>query len=108
MQLNFDAALDLSSAERFPAARRTDPATSHQAAASAHELRDQHHSVILAALRAHGPSGKDRIAALTRLTGVQICRRLIELQRDGLIQPTGRTVLSTAGRNEREWAVVSA
>jgi predicted ArsR family transcriptional regulator len=108
MQLNFDALLSLDTAEQFPAARRTDPTTSHQAAASARELREQHHSVILAALRAHGPAGKDRIAALTRLTGVQICRRLIELQRDGLIQPTGRTVLSTAGRNEREWEALSA
>ena len=87
-----------------PAARATDPATSHQAAAQARELAQQHHRTILAALEQHGPMGKDGIAARTNLTGVAVCRRLTELQRMGKIVPTGRTVLSTAGRHEREWA----
>jgi len=53
---------------------------------------------------ARGPMGKDGIAARTSLTGVAVCRRLAELQRMGKIAPTGKTVLSTAGRHEREWA----
>lgn len=89
-----------------PAARRTDPGTSHLAAASAKELQAQHHKIILAALNEHGPGSKDRIATLTRLTGVQVCRRLGELEKLDKARPTGRTVPSTAGRQEREWMAV--
>ena len=86
-----------------PAARVRDPETSHQAAAQAKELAARHHRIILACLEAHGPAGKDRIAALTSLTGVAVCRRLSELHKAGKIIPTGKNVQSTAGRAEREW-----
>lgn len=86
-----------------PAARRTDPVTSHLAAESAKDLAIRHRHVILTALRRHGPMGKDGIAAKTRLDGVAVCRRLSEMQRAGQIEPTGRTTLSTSGRAEREW-----
>lgn len=85
-----------------PRARASDPATSHAAAASAKELSAQHAILILGALM-RGPAGKDRIATITRLTGVQVCRRLVELERAKAIRPTGKTVMSTAGRLEREW-----
>ena len=88
-----------------PLARTADPITSHQAAAQARELARQHHRIILAALEQYGAMGKDGIAARTSLTGVAVCRRLAELQRMGKIAPTGRTVLSTAGRHEREWGI---
>ena len=104
MQLQFELPI---MAPPPPAARRTDPATSHQAAAKARELRDVHQGVILACLKAHGPLGKDGLAARTRLDGVQVCRRLPELHRAGLIEPTGATVPSTAGREEREWRVTA-
>lgn len=87
----------------MPAARRSDPETSRGAAMSARQLAEHHADIILQALRRHGASGKDRIAALTKLTGVQVARRCAELKRDGLIEETGRTVLSTSGRPEREW-----
>jgi hypothetical protein len=86
-----------------PMARRDDPATSHEAAARAKELQAAHQRLILACLRQYGPLGKDGIAARTRLDGVQTCRRLTELHRQNLIEPTGRNVQSTAGRAEREW-----
>lgn len=86
-----------------PRARSTDPHTSHAAASSAKELQARHHVLILECLRRYGPLGKDGIAARTRLDGVQTCRRLTELARTGQIRETGRTVLSTAGRQEREW-----
>lgn len=89
-----------------PAARRRDPATSHLAAEQAKELRQRHHGLILAALREHGALGKDGIGARTSLTGVQVCRRLDELHEMGLIALTGKTVMSTAGRAEREWRAV--
>lgn len=85
-----------------PLARRTDPATSHRAAASARDLQRQHQRLIVAALQA-GPLGKDGIAARTGLSGVAVARRTVELQRAGLIKPTGKTVASAAGRPEREW-----
>lgn len=88
-----------------PLARSSDPSTSHGAADQAKQLAARHHLTILRALREHGPASKDRIAALTCLTGTQVARRTVELQRDGLIRATGRTVASTAGRQERAWAV---
>ena len=91
-----------------PSARASDPATSHQAAQQARELAARHHRIILSCLEAHGPAGKDRIAALTCLSGVAVCRRLSELQKAGRITPTGRNVQSTAGRAEREWRLTSA
>jgi hypothetical protein len=87
----------------IPSARSTDPATSHAAAAQAHELRSRHHALIVECLRRHGPLGKDGIAARTGMTGVAVARRTVELQRNGMIRTTGRTVPSLAGRAEREW-----
>lgn len=95
--------LDIPFPDAPPMARRKDPATSHAAAAAAKQLQADHQEVILAALKKYGPMGKDAIAARTRLDGVQVCRRLVELERKGLIELTGREVLSTSGRNEREW-----
>ena len=89
-----------------PLARNSDPSTSHGAADQAKELQARHHRIIVAALHQHGPCGKDRLAVLTNLTGVQVCRRLSELDSLGLAKPTGRTVKSTAGRAEREWWAV--
>ena len=88
-----------------PAARRTDPAASHHAA-QAVELAAQHHGIILRCLIEHYALGKDGIAARTRLDGAAVCRRLSEMHAAGLIVPTGKTVKSTAGRNEREWRAV--
>ncbi len=89
-----------------PGARRSDPATSHSAAQQAKAMAARHHRIILACLKSHGPSGKDRIATLTSLTGVAVCRRLTELERTKQIRTTGRTVSSTAGRQEREWELM--
>lgn len=90
-----------------PMARNSDPSTSHQAAASAADLQQRHHDLIVRCLRPHGALGKDGIAARTRLDGVAVCRRLVELQRLGRVRPTGKCVQSTAGRAEREWEAVA-
>lgn len=89
-----------------PMARRSDPETSHMAATSAKQLQAQHHGLIVKCLKRHGALGKDGIAARTGLTGVAVARRTAELLRAGLIRPTGKNVLSTAGRPEREWEAV--
>ncbi|SHN40310.1 hypothetical protein [Rhizobacter sp. OV335] len=86
-------------------ARRSDPTTSHLAAQSAAELQLTHFTVILTCLKKHGPLGKDGIAARSRLDGVQICRRLVQLERKGFVKQTGNLVPSTSGRPEREWAL---
>lgn len=86
-----------------PAARRRDPETSKAAAASAKDLQARHAALIVDCLKKHGPAGKDRLGALTSMTGVQCCRRLSELARAKLVRLTGKTVPSTSGRQEREW-----
>lgn len=90
------------------AARHTDPPTSHAAAKSVIDVAQDHHALILRCLRDNGRLGKDGIASRTRLDGVQTCRRLTELHRLGLIEPTGEAVMSTAGRREREWRLIGA
>jgi len=88
-----------------PMARSSDPSTSHGAADAAKALQARHHRIILQTLRVHGPLGKDGIAARSHLEGVAVARRTTELARAGLIRETGKKVLSTAGRLEREWEV---
>jgi hypothetical protein len=100
-QLTFDALLEAPLPP--PAARRSDPETSKAAAAEAKGLQGEHCRLILACLEQHGALGKDGIAARTRLSGVAVARRTVELQRAGKIVWTGKTVSSTAGRQEREW-----
>ena len=90
-----------------PRARNSDPITSHAAADQAQAMRHQHHAAILACLGTVGALGKDEIAGFTKLTGVQVCRRLPELQKLGLVRPTGKTVRSDTGRQEREWEAVA-
>ena len=68
-----------------PAARRTDPETSKQAALAAKEMAERHHKIILDCLKANGPLGKDGIASRTSLTGVAVARRTVELERLGRI-----------------------
>lgn len=82
------------------AARETDPATSHAAAASAPV--NEHQAKILDALAA-GPAGASGVAARAGLTGVQVNRRINELVASGHLVETGRLVKSAAGRAEREW-----
>ena len=86
-----------------PRVRNTDPLTSWQAAGSAKDLASRHARLIVDCLEKYGALGKDGIAALTGLESMQVARRLHELERDGEIALTGRTVKSKSGRNEREW-----
>jgi predicted ArsR family transcriptional regulator len=91
----------------FAAARSSDPATSHQAAAQAGGLASKHQRQILAALL-EGPAGASGIAARCGLLPHQVNKRLTELSRAGLIVQTGRVVTSSSGRGEREWQVTAA
>lgn len=84
-------------------ARRTDPATSHAAAARVNEFAGSHRAQVLAALKLHGPMTADQIATRTRLQSQQVNKRLPECQRLGLAAPTGDERLSASGRPERVW-----
>jgi len=90
----------------FNRVRNSDPVTSHEAADAAKDLASKHFSVIVDCLKAHGALGKDGIARHSGLDANQVARRLNELEKMNLIQLTGRTVKSQAGRNEREWRAV--
>jgi predicted ArsR family transcriptional regulator len=54
-------------------------------------------------LHEHGPRGKDGIARITKLNSNQVARRLPEMAKLGLVEETGKLVLSDAGRKERQW-----
>ena len=90
----------------FNRVRCIDPVTSYEAADAAKDLASKHFSTIVDCLQAHGTLGKDGIARHSGLEGNQVARRLNELEKMNLIQLTGRTVKSQAGRNEREWRAV--
>jgi hypothetical protein len=88
-------------------ARNIDPITSWQAADEAKNLAQAHAALILTTLMEQGPLGKDGIAFFAVLDGNQVARRLPEMERDGLVGLTGKTVKSMAKRQEREWYAIS-
>jgi hypothetical protein len=94
----------LKKANIFPRVRDADPLTSAQAADQAGKLSVMHGELIVQALVAYGPMGKDQIAEVTYLDGNQVARRMKELQTLGMVELTGRTVKNKSGRQEREWA----
>lgn len=85
-------------------ARTSDPSTSHDAAARAEKFAKSQSGRILACLLTFGPMSKDQIATQLNLTGVQVSRRLPDLNRDGLAYPTDLTNKSASGCAERIWA----
>lgn len=86
-----------------PGVRRTDPYTSHMAAAQAKELAAHHHQLIVSTLAKHGPLGVDGIGTQCNIPGHAVGKRMKELLRAGLVVLTGRTVPSFSGRAQREW-----
>jgi len=86
-----------------PKARKRDPQTSHDAAASMKVAATAQAVKVLMVLRQHGPLGAEQIAILSGLDKFQVCRRLPELYAAGLVAPTGETRKTVAGRQERVW-----
>lgn len=91
---------------QFWRSRKSDPVTSHQAAEQIKEAAPQHMDLIYQCLLEHGPLGKDGIANRTGLDPNQVARRLPEMKKLGVVDLTGQTVTSKAGRSEREWGLV--
>ncbi len=69
-----------------PRARRKDPATSHAAAKKAIGVAVSHRNRIMAALEK--PGNIYELAARSGISHVAVARRMIELQRMGLADPT--------------------
>lgn len=87
-----------------PAARHSDPHTSHGAALRAKALQADHCSLILGALQLYGPMHVDRIAAIVKLNGHQVGKRCSDLEKAKAIEVVpGVTALSDAGRPQRVW-----
>lgn len=84
-------------------ARRSDPSTSHAAAARVQEFSGSHRAQVLEALKRYGPLTVDQIATRTKLQSQQVNKRTFEMQRLGLIDVTGEERLSASGRLERVW-----
>lgn len=90
--------------QRRPRARRTDPDTSHAAAASMLDAAREHHALILRALdECQHPLSAEQIAARLELTHVQVNRRMSELRGAGLIEPTDQRVPTATGRTARTY-----
>ena len=83
-----------------PLARRTDPATSHAAANKAASIAPSQRNIIAAAL-AYSPGTVKQISDRCGLSQYAVSKRLIEMQRMGLIELTGREIEGC-----REWRKV--
>lgn len=91
-------------AHPLPAARHTDPATSHAAARKAARFAASHSQRILEALKT-GAGTVDEIAACIGLQSQQVNKRLPELERMGLAYPTDMLRRSRSGNMERIWKI---
>jgi predicted transcriptional regulator len=78
-------------------ARRDDPQTSKDAAASVNQFGNEAHQTILRAIVIHGPMTFYEIAHHTGLRPDQVWRRLSELHKMGLIEPLMEDVMSPDG-----------
>ena len=50
--------------------------------------------------------GKDGIAYMASLDANQVSRRLPEMAKNDMVEPTGKIVKSMSGRSEREWQAI--
>lgn len=86
-----------------PAARNSDPGTSHAAAAQARESAATQRDRILAYLRTHGPKTADELDAGLALRVTSAGRRLPELEERGFVEPTDEIRPTSNGRGARVW-----
>ncbi len=88
-------------------ARNSDPSTSHEAAGRVNEFAEGQKIRIMAALK-FGALGAEQIAAQSGLAPYEVRKRLSDLQKLTLAQPTGDTRRTSSGRSERVWRLVPA
>lgn len=91
----------------FARARRTDPATSHDAAARTRDFAGQHQQRVLEGLRSlGGKAGAEQIGQAIDMPAYAVRKRTAELERAGAIRDTGETRRTASGRSERVWSLV--
>lgn len=94
-------------------ARRTDPATSKDAARQAGGLAAEHQRIILGVMQMRAHTGEardwtaDQIAEWCDLDRHQVGRRLGELERNGLVRVTGNQRPTPRGRLARCYEVTT-
>lgn len=92
----------------FNRSRKYDPHTSKEAEQTIKKTAQVHAELIYDCLKQHGAMGKDKIKTICNFKDAStVTRRLPELQALGLVEPTGKVVLSDSGRNEREWRITT-
>lgn len=89
-----------------PRARRTDPQTSHDAAAAMRRAATAQASKVFAALKKMQKAGAEQIGLLCTMPAYTVRKRLPELQDAGLVSPTGQRRQTMSGRSERIWSVI--
>jgi len=89
-------------ADVLPLFRKTDPPTSKAAAVESRGARTGQAAAVLEALR-QGPAGQTEIGQRCGLLPHQANKRLADLKRLGLAEPTGELVTNAGGYQEREW-----
>jgi len=81
-----------------PAARHSDPATSHEAAASMADEADHQRATVLAALHDFGPMSNDQLDQQLGWRVGTASRRTAELLKVGLVRRTDTRVPTRTGR----------
>jgi hypothetical protein len=94
----------------FARSRRSDPATSHQAAARVPKFEGAHFKAILTVLHLHGPLTiygiSERACSLRwHLDHVQVARRMGELERAGKVRRSGETRPGPSGSQCAVWCL---
>lgn len=89
----------------LPLVRATDPDTSHGAAAQAAKRAPRHREIALRVLREALPDGLSdfELAERTGVPQTSIGKRRLELQRMGLVEPTGERRPSPTGTPAMVW-----
>jgi hypothetical protein len=88
-----------------PHARRTDPATSHDAARSIHGSAEALTARLYAVLARRGPMTRSELTAAAgqKLSDYQVSKRVSDLKNAKLIVDTGQTRPGPTGRMQTVW-----
>ena len=89
-----------------PKARKTDPGTSKEAAASMATVAESQRQKILDTLRTRGPQTADSLDFLIRWRPTTAGRRLKELSEAGLVEMTGVKSRTRSGRKAYVWKLI--
>lgn len=91
--------------EMFARARSSDPSTSKEAAAQVEEFSSAMYRNISAEL-SKGAGTYEELADRMNAGKDQLCKRLPEMERLGIIRLTGELRKGSTGRNQRVWEKV--